>query len=198
MPVSENFHWSAKSSHLRYSQNDGVPGSGCAFASDHIDVSFSGFGCLACCLNRPLSCPCTTTATAGHVHVHHGYVAEGHVHSPADHDHDGDLPPSFCMLFCASVTIPAAHILADPSGFVGLAQLPPSERADVIKGVKKLTSKIVVERRRSVTRISSMRRTANEVTPDAGTGEPVEKLSSLIHFGTPSEGLQRFVLCHWG
>jgi hypothetical protein len=69
---------------------------------------------------------------AGHVHVHHGDIAEGHVHSPTDHNHDGALPPSFCMLFCVSVTIPTAPILADPSGFVGVAQLPPSERADGI------------------------------------------------------------------
>lgn len=69
---------------------------------------------------------------AGHVHVHHGDIAEGHVHSPADHDPDGDLAPLVCMLFCMSVTIPAEPSLADPSGFGGLVQLPPSDRADGI------------------------------------------------------------------
>lgn len=69
---------------------------------------------------------------AGHVHVHHGDIAEGHVHSPADHDHDGDLPPSFCMLFCVAITIPHAPILSDSTGFVRLVQLPRSERADGI------------------------------------------------------------------
>lgn len=69
---------------------------------------------------------------AGHVHIHNGDIAVGHVHSPADRDPDGDLAPLFCMLFCMSVTIPTEPSLADPSGFVGLVQLPPSERADGI------------------------------------------------------------------
>ncbi len=66
----------------------------------------------------------------GHVHIHNGDVAEGHVHGPADHDRD--LAPSFCMVFCVSVTIPTAPVLTCQFRLVGLVRLPPSERADGI------------------------------------------------------------------
>lgn len=71
---------------------------------------------------------------AGHVHEHDGDSAKGHVHSPSapDHDDDGGFAPSFSALFGVFVAIPEFTALAHPSDFIGLMQLPPSEKADGI------------------------------------------------------------------
>jgi hypothetical protein len=71
---------------------------------------------------------------AGHVHDHDGDTAEGHVHSPSvpDHGDDGGFAPSFSALFAAFVAVPGFTTLAHPSDFIGLVQLPRSEKADGI------------------------------------------------------------------
>lgn len=71
---------------------------------------------------------------AGQMHDHDGGSAEGHVHNPStpDHDDDGGLAPSFSALFGVFVAIPEFTVLAHPSDFIGLVQLPVSEKADGI------------------------------------------------------------------
>lgn len=71
---------------------------------------------------------------AGHVHQHDGDSAEGHVHSALapDHEDDDGIAPSFSALFGVFVAIPGFTAMAHPSDFIGLMQLPRSEKADGI------------------------------------------------------------------
>lgn len=71
---------------------------------------------------------------AGHVHDHGGSNVEGHVHdsSGLDHDEDGSPVSSFWSVFGVSVAVPSLTALAHPSDFIGLVQLPRSEKADGI------------------------------------------------------------------
>ena len=72
---------------------------------------------------------------AGHVHDHDGDSAEGHVHSPLtpDHDNESGFVPSVSALFGVFVAVPEFTALAHPSDFIGLVQLPRSEKADGIE-----------------------------------------------------------------
>lgn len=67
---------------------------------------------------------------AGQVHDHDGDSAEGHVHSSStpDHEDDGGFTPSFSALFGVFMAIPEFTALANPSDFIGLVQLPQSEK----------------------------------------------------------------------
>lgn len=69
---------------------------------------------------------------AGHVHEHDGDSGEGHVHSPSAPDDDGGFAPSVSTLFGVFAALPVFTALAHPSDFIGLVQLPRSEKADGI------------------------------------------------------------------